>query len=86
MKLTAEKTMNNRKHQNRTGPPGFTISLGLLEEQELTAPPADHLHDGRREEAHSVCPSLAVMDVTLPPAVYVLLQHLQGAPQRQFPV
>lgn len=43
----------------------------------LTVPPADDLHDGRGEEAHSVHASLAVVDVAFPASVHVLLQHLQ---------
>lgn len=46
--------------------------------QGLTVPPADHLHDGRGEEAHPVRPPLVVVDVSLPTSVYVLLQHLGG--------
>lgn len=45
----------------------------------LTVPPADDLHDARREEAHSVHASLAVVDVAFPASVHVLLQHLQRA-------
>lgn len=40
-------------------------------------PLADHLHDARREVAHSVCASLALVDVALPAAVGVLLQDLR---------
>lgn len=42
-----------------------------------TISPADDLHDGRREEADPVRPPLAVVDVSLPAPVRVLLQHLQ---------
>lgn len=43
----------------------------------LTVSPADDLHDGRREEANAVRPSLRVVDVALPAPVHVLFQHLQ---------
>lgn len=47
----------------------------------LTVSSADDLHNGRREEPNSIHSSLRIVDVSFPPAVNVLLQHLQGASQ-----
>lgn len=47
-----------------------------------TAPPVQHLHDGGREVAHPVGAPLLVVDVTLPAAIRVLLQHLQRGGSR----
>lgn len=41
-----------------------------------TCSSAEDLHHRRGEEAHPVCPPLGVVDVTFPPAVWVLLQDL----------
>lgn len=39
-------------------------------------PLADHLHDAWWEVAHAVCASLALMDVALPAAIWMLFKHL----------
>lgn len=47
-----------------------------------TTPPVKHLHNGRGEEAHPVRSPLLVVDMTLPAAVGVLLQHLHPGSTR----
>lgn len=42
---------------------------------------AEDLHHWRGEKAHPVCPPLGVVDVTFPPAVWVLLQDLSARNQ-----
>lgn len=44
-----------------------------------TCPSAENLHHRRREEAHLVCPTVGIGDVTFPAAVWVLLQDLTSS-------